>query len=77
MHLSKQWIKFAVTGAMAATLSFTAASALYAGEVTASSLNVRSAPGGTAIGTLARGTKVAVISNSTEWYEIAVNGQTA
>lgn len=77
MHLSKQWIKFAVTGAMAATLSFTAASALYAGEVTASSLNVRSAPGGAAIGTLARGTKVAVISNSTEWYEIAVNGQTA
>lgn len=77
MQLSPKWMKFAVTGALAATLSFTAASALYAGEITASSLNLRATPGGTAIGTLPYGTKVAVISNSTEWYEIAVDGQTA
>lgn len=77
MHLSKQWIKFAVTGAMAATLTFTAASALYAGETTASSLNVRATPGGTVIGSLPRGTQVAVISNSTDWYKIGFDGQTA
>lgn len=77
MKSSKRLIKLAVTGSIAAALSITAASALYAGEVTASSLNLRNAPGGALIGSLPRGTKVAVINNSTEWYQIAVGGQTA
>ncbi len=77
MHLSKRWTKFAVTGALAVTFSLTAASALYAGETTASNLNVRSSPNGTVIGTLPYGSKVAVISNSTEWYQIGYDGQTA
>lgn len=77
MNSSKRLIKIAVTSAIAATLSITAASALYAGEVTASSLKLRATPGGTVIGSLPSGTKLAVISNSTEWYQVAVNGQTA
>lgn len=77
MHLSKRWMKFLVGGAMAATLTFTAASAMYAGETTASSLNLRATPGGTVIGSLARGTKVVVLDNTTDWYQVAVNGQTA
>lgn len=77
MHSSKRLIRFVTTGALATILSVGAASALYAGETTASSLNIRSAPGGSVISSVPRGTKIAVISNSTEWYEIAVNGQTA
>lgn len=77
MNSSKRLLKIALTSAIAATLSITAASALYAGETTASSLNMRATPGGAAIGTLPHGTKVAVISNSSDWYQIAVNGQTA
>ncbi|MGM9613888.1 MAG: NlpC/P60 family protein [Butyricicoccus sp.] len=77
MNSSKRLIKIAVTSAIAATLSISAASALYVGETTASSLNLRATPGGTAIGSLPYGTKLAVISNSDDWYQVAVNGQTA
>lgn len=77
MNSSKRLIKIAVTSAIAATLSITAASALYAGETTATNLNLRATPGGAAIGSLPYGTKLAVISNSNEWYQVAVNGQTA
>ena len=67
MNSSKRLIKIAVTSAIAATLSITAASALYAGETTATNLNLRATPGGAAIGSLPYGTKLAVISNSNEW----------
>lgn len=77
MNSSKRLLKIALTSAIAATLSITAASALYVGETTASSLNLRATPGGAAIGSLPHGTKIAVISNSNEWYQIAVGGQTA
>ena len=62
MNSSKRLIKIAVTSAIAATLSITAASALYAGETTATNLNLRATPGGAASGSLPYGTKLAVIS---------------
>ncbi len=77
MNSSKRLIKLAVSGTLAASLCFASASALYTGEITASSLNLRATPGGEAITSLPKGTKLAVISNSTEWYQVAVNGQTA
>lgn len=77
MNSSKRFIKLAMTVAIAAALSISGASALYAGETSASSLNLRATPGGAAIGSLPYGTKIAVISNSNDWYQIAVNGQTA
>ena len=52
MNSSKRLIKIAVTSAIAATLSITAASALYVGETTATNLNLRATPGGAAIGSL-------------------------
>lgn len=77
MNSSKRFIKIVITGAIAAALSIGAASALYAGETTASSLNLRATPGGAAIGSLPYGTKVAVICNTNDWYQVAINGQTA
>ncbi len=76
MSLSKRWIRYAITGAFATALSITASGALYVGQIDASSLNLRSAPNGTVIDSVSRGTKVAVINNSSEWFQIAVDGQT-
>ncbi len=76
MSLSKRWIRTAITGAVATALSISASGALYVGQIDASSLNLRSAPNGTVVDSAPRGTKVAVINNSSEWYQIAVDGQT-
>ncbi len=76
MSLSKRWIRYAITGAAATALSITVSGALYAGQVDASNLNLRSTPNGAVVDSAARGTKVAVIDNSSEWYQIAVDGQT-
>lgn len=77
MNSSKKLCKLVMTGAFAAAMSFTFSSALYTGVTTASTLNLRSEPGGEAIGSVPLGTKVAVIDGSDEWYEIAVDGKTA
>lgn len=75
MSLSKRLMRYIITSAIVST-SITFSNALYVGEVDASNLNLRTSANGTIIDTIARGTKVAVISNSSEWYKIAVNGQT-
>lgn len=76
MSLSKRWIRYALTGAFATAMSITVSGALYVGEIDASNLNLRATAGGAVVDSISRGTKVAVISNSSEWYQIAVNGQT-
>lgn len=76
MSLSKRWIQSAITGAVTTALSITASGALYVGQVDASSLNLRSAPDGAVIDSVTRGTKLAVIENNSEWFKVAVDGQT-
>ena len=50
---------------------------LYVGRVEAGGrLNVRSAPGGSVIGSLARGDEVDVLRDEGEWVEIAFEGAT-
>ena len=49
--------------------------AMYQAKVAADSLYLRESPGGDIITTLSYNTPVAVLSNSSSWYKIAVNGR--
>lgn len=75
MNSSKKIVKFALSAALSLSMLLPSALALYPGQVQASSLYFRKTPGGEIISTLSQGTKIAILSNSTSWYKIAVNGQ--
>ena len=68
-------VKVVLTTALSAAMVIGNASALYAGINTASTnLNFRESAGGTVIGAIPSGARVAVIDNTSEWYRVAYNG---
>ena len=68
-------VKVVLTTALSAAMVIGNASALYAGVNTASTnLNFRESAGGTVIGAIPSGARVAVIDNTSEWYRVAYNG---
>lgn len=68
-------VKVVLTTALSAAMVIGNASALYAGVNTASTnLNFRETAGGTVIGAIPSGARVAVIDNTSEWYRVAYNG---
>lgn len=67
--------KVVLTTALSAALVMSNASALYAGVNTATTnLNFRDSAGGSVIGAIPSGARVAVIDNTNEWYHVAYNG---
>nr|WP_297278724.1 SH3 domain-containing C40 family peptidase [uncultured Butyricicoccus sp.] len=67
--------KAVLTTALSAALVMSNASALYAGVNTATTnLNFRDSAGGSVIGAIPSGARVAVIDNTNEWYHVAYNG---
>ena len=75
MKVSRKYLKIALTTAFSVSLALSGASALYAGVNTASTtLNFRESAGGSVIGSIPSGARVAVIDNSDEWYHIAYGG---
>ena len=75
MKVSRKCLKIALTTAFSVSLALSGASALYAGINTASTtLNFRESAGGSVIGSIPSGARVAVIDNSDEWYHIAYGG---
>ena len=75
MQASKKLIRLAVSGALAASMLMPSSLAMYQAKVAADSLYLRESPGGDIITTLSYNTPVAVLSNSSSWYKIAVNGR--
>lgn len=75
MRFSKTLMRAAVSAALCAAFALPSAFALYPAMVKADSLYLRESPGGTVIGTLSQNTRVAVISNSSTWYKVAVAGK--
>ena len=75
MQASKKLIRLAVSGALAASMLMPSSLAMYQAKVAADSLYLRESPGGDIITTLSYNTPVAVLSNSSRWYKIAVNGR--
>ena len=75
MQTSKKLIRLAVSGALAASMLVPSSLAMYQAKVTADALYLRESPGGDIITTLSYNTPVAVLSNSSSWYKIAVNGR--
>lgn len=70
-----KYLKIALATAFSVAVAYGGASALYAGVNTAeTTLNLRSAAGGSVIGSIPGGARVAVIDNSDEWYHIAYGG---
>lgn len=68
-------VKVVLTTALSAAMVIGNASALYAGVNTASTnLNFRESAGGSIIGAIPSGARVAVIDNTSEWYRVAYNG---
>ncbi len=77
MHfLRKKLIKVLCAVSMATALAYTSAFGLYLATITGSGVNFRASADGNIIGSLSKGTKVAVIDNSSDWYRIAANGVT-
>lgn len=67
--------KVVLTTTLSAMLVMGNASALYAGVNTATTnLNFRDSAGGSVIGAIPSGARVAVIDNTNEWYHVAYNG---
>lgn len=75
MNLSKKLLRIAVSAALSVSMALPGALALYPAKVKADALYLRKTPGGEIMQTISGGTNVAVLSNSGEWYQIAVNGQ--
>lgn len=73
---SRKSLKIAFTTIFSAGILVTNAAALYPATVNADALYLRSEPGGSVINVLPQNTTIAVISNSDEWYQVAVGGQT-
>lgn len=77
MHfLKSKFIKATCAAVVSAVMACTGAFGLYVANITGSNVNFRSSAGGSVVGSLARGTRVAVIDNNGDWYRIAANGVT-
>lgn len=76
MFFSKKILKLICTAGFAVAMACTGAFGLYAAEITGDGVNFRETANGTVMSTLYKGTQVAVIDNSTEWFKIAVGGVT-
>ena len=74
MHSTKRLLRLAVSGALAVSMFLPSSLAMYQAKVTADALYLRQSPGGDIITTLPQGTHLAVLSNSSSWYKVAVNG---
>ena len=75
MNISKKLTRIAVSATLAVSMLLPNAFAMYQARVKADALYFRDAPGGNIISTLPDGTTLAVLSNSTEWYKVVVNGR--
>lgn len=75
MKSARKFFRIALTGALAASMLLPNALAMYQAKVKADALYFRSSPGGDVIATLSQGTCLAVLSNSSSWYKVVVNGK--
>ena len=75
MHPTKRLFRLAVSGALAVSMFLPSSLAMYQAKVTADALYLRESPGGDIITTLPEGTMLAVLSNSSSWYKVAVDGK--
>lgn len=75
MNSSKKVIRVVISAALAASMLLPSAFALYPATVKADALYLRQSPGGAIITTLPQNTTLAVIDNSSEWYQVVVNGK--
>ena len=75
MHSTKRLFRLAVSGALAVSMFLPSSLAMYQAKVTADALYLRESPGGGIITTLPEGTMLAVLSNSSSWYKVAVDGK--
>ena len=69
MHSTKRLFRLAVSGALAVSMFLPSSLAMYQAKVTADALYLRESPGGDIITTLP------VLSNSSSWYKVAVDGK--
>ena len=75
MKLTHKLVRIAVSGVLAASMLLPSSLAVYQAKVKADALYLRESPGGDIITTLPQNTLVAVLSNSSEWYKVIVNGK--
>ena len=75
MSFSKKLARFALSGALAMSMVLPNSLAVFQAKVNADSLYLRQSPGGAVITTLSKGTTVAVLTNSSSWYQVSVNGK--
>lgn len=69
MSFSKKLARFALSGALAMSMVLPNSLAVFQAKVNADSLYLRQSPGGAVITTLSKGTTVAVLNNSSSWYQ--------
>ena len=75
MHSTKKLVRLAVSGALAVSMLLPSSLAMYQAKVKADALYLRESPGGEIITTLPQDTMVAVLNNSSSWYQVVANGK--